>query len=94
MRRNSSAVIDAQADAVYFYLPLVPHIGHGESVENVVTQRPGDPAAQRPSDPATQRPSGAIALDIDAHGRLLGIEVVGARSLLRESTIEGLKPLN
>ncbi|MGO1285432.1 MAG: NUDIX domain-containing protein [Brevibacterium yomogidense] len=65
------------AQADAAYFPLVSHIGHGEAVENTVIERPG----------------GTIILDFDADGRLLGVEVVGARTLLRDSTLEGLELL-
>ncbi|MFC5272471.1 NUDIX domain-containing protein [Brachybacterium sacelli] len=65
------------AQADAAYFSLVSHIGHGEAVENTVIERPG----------------GTIILDVDADGRLLGVEVVGARTLLRDSTLEGLELL-
>jgi len=59
------------------YFPIAPSINPGDSVENVEVER-------------TQ---GSIILDFDASGRLLGVEVLGARALLTAPTIAGLKPL-
>jgi uncharacterized protein YuzE len=72
---SERATYDAEADAAYF--PVAPRIGAGESVENVVIDRP----------------FGTLILDFDDAGRLLGLEVVGARSLLTEATIDQLSPL-
>lgn len=45
--------VDHSADAAYF--PIAPSIGAGESVENLIIQRP----------------NGTLVLDFDAGGRLL-----------------------
>jgi uncharacterized protein YuzE len=65
------------AEADATYFKVAPSIGAGASVENVVIERP----------------SGAVVLDFDFAGRLLGLEVVGARSLLTEATIDQLSLL-
>lgn len=49
------------------YLTIEQHITDGSAIENVVVERPGQ---------------GDIVLDFDADGRLLGVEVIGARELL------------
>ena len=56
------------------YFPFVAHNGNGEIVENSVIERPG----------------GTIVLDVDAEGQLMGVEDVGAKALLRGTTITGL----
>ena len=61
--------IDPSADAAY--VPVAPSIGAGESVENVIIERP----------------AGTIVLDFDAQGRLLGVEILGAAALLTPLTI-------
>lgn len=53
------------------YFPIAPSIGAGEAVENVIIERP----------------QGTIILDFDVQGRILGVEVVGARALLTPPTI-------
>ena len=54
------------------YLPIAPSIGLGESSENVMIERS----------------HGTIILDLDEEGRLLGVEILGARrsSRRRQST--------
>ncbi|BEL05666.1 hypothetical protein Q0Z83_038570 [Actinoplanes sichuanensis] len=49
------------------YLTIEQKILDGSAIENVVVERPGQ---------------GDIVLDFDADGRLLGVEVIGARELL------------
>lgn len=49
------------------YLTIEQDIPGGSAIENVVVERPGQ---------------GDIVLDFDANGRLLGVEVIGARELL------------
>lgn len=46
-------------------------IGSGESAENMIIKRP----------------QGTLVLDFDADGRLLGVEVLGARARLTAETI-------
>jgi len=53
------------------YFSVAPTVDAGESVENVVIERA----------------KGTIVLDFDADGRLLGVEVLGATSLLTPRTI-------
>lgn len=65
------------AEADAAYFPFVAHIGNGEAVENTVIERP----------------DGAIVLDFDADGHLMGVEIVGAKALLRGSTISGLEQI-
>ena len=64
------------AEADAAYFPVARSIGAGESVENVVIERL----------------SGTLVIDFDDAGHLLGVEVVGARSLLTEATIDRLSP--
>lgn len=47
----------------------------GAAVEQVVIERDG----------------GSVVLDFDAQGRLLGVEVIGARRLLRPTALAGLR---
>jgi uncharacterized protein YuzE len=61
--------LDPSVDAVY--VPVAPSIGAGESVENVVIERP----------------AGTIVLDFDAQGRLVGVEILGASALLTPLTL-------
>jgi uncharacterized protein YuzE len=49
------------------YFTIDQEIPDSSAIENVVVERPGQ---------------GDIALDFDADGRLLGVEVIGARELL------------
>lgn len=67
--------VDRSADAAYF--PIATSIGAGESVENLIIERP----------------QGALLLDFDADGRLLGVEVLGARALLTAKTIRDAEVL-
>lgn len=53
------------------YVYLVEQIGHGE----VARSQP------------VELEHGCLVVDLDADGRLLGIEVLGAASLLRKETI-------
>ncbi|MBD8585953.1 DUF2283 domain-containing protein [Frigoribacterium sp. CFBP 8766] len=55
------------------YFYVAPSIAHGEAVEQVVVEREG---------------RGDIVLDFDSAGRLLGVEIVGARALLTAETLE------
>jgi uncharacterized protein YuzE len=63
---------DASVDCAY--IQLVPRVGRGAAVAQEVVEAPGDHAT--------------VVLDFDAEGRLLGIEVVGARAALAESVLE------
>lgn len=58
------------------YFRVAPSIAAGESAENVIVPRP----------------EGEIVLDFDAEGRLLGVEVVGAKDLLTAATIARARP--
>jgi uncharacterized protein YuzE len=68
---------DRTADAAYIY--LVEEIRAGEAQRQVPVDGEGAPAM--------------IVLDLDDQGRILGIEIVGARSALRPETIEMLRRL-
>lgn len=59
------------------YFYIAPSINPGDSVESV----------------EVKRGEGSIILDFDVCGRLLGVEVLEARSLLSASTIATLNPL-
>lgn len=62
--------VDHSVDAAYF--PIATSIGTGQSVENLIIERP----------------QGTLVLDFDADGRfLLGVEVLGASTLLTAETI-------
>ncbi|NLP83342.1 DUF2283 domain-containing protein [Microbacterium sp. CFH 90308] len=67
--------VDHSADAAYF--PIATSIGAGESVENLIIERP----------------HGTLVLDFDAGGRLLGLEVLGAKALLTAETIRDAEVL-
>ena len=54
------------------YLAIEVAVTAGSAAENVVIERPGQ---------------GDIVLDFDADGRLLGVEIIGARELLRATTL-------
>ena len=54
------------------YVELEDDATVGSAVENIVVERPG---------------RGDIVLDFDAEGRLLGVEVIGARELLRTAVL-------
>lgn len=56
------------------YFFVQPVVADGEASEQVVVHRPG----------------GQVILDFDQHGRFLGIEVLGARSLLSDETIRSV----
>lgn len=73
----SNRVPTFDAEADAAYFPLAPTITAGEAMRNIVVERPG----------------GTIVLDFDASEHLLGVEVVGARSLLTQATIDRLSPL-
>ncbi len=61
--------IDPAVDAAY--ISIAPSISDGESVENVIIERP----------------QGTIVLDFDEAGRILGIEILGASVLLTPETV-------
>lgn len=65
---------DWDADAAYIY--LVEKINHGEVVRSCVADIAMDNAA--------------IMIDLDAEGRVLGIEVLGASQALRAETLQSL----
>ncbi|TFV82573.1 DUF2283 domain-containing protein [Microbacterium sp. dk485] len=60
------------------YLPVAPLIDAGESVENVVIERS----------------NGTIVLDLDAEGRLLGVEILGASALHTPLTLADAEVLS
>lgn len=62
---------DAVANAAY--LSLVRSVDPGEAVSQVVVEDP--------------RLRGEVILDLDKAGFLLGVEVLGARDLLRSDTL-------
>lgn len=59
------------------YFHVAPRISNGEAVEQHIVDRP----------------QGEIILDFNCDGELLGIEILGARALLSQATIEGLRQL-
>nr|WP_274636662.1 DUF2283 domain-containing protein [Microbacterium bovistercoris] len=61
------------------YIELVPEIEPGRSVRNIVTESPTGQI---------------IALDFDRAGILLGVEVLGARSILDTKFIDGAERLD
>lgn len=63
---------DAEADAAYVY--LVPEIAPGGVSQTRQCMIP--------------LPGSDISLDFDADGKLLGIEILGARRILRSDTVE------
>ena len=65
---------DKSADAAYIY--LVDAIGDGESKRQAVVEAEGLRAM--------------VVLDFDDEDRLLGIEIIGARSALRPETLADL----
>ena len=65
---------DATPNAAYVY--LVDEIQAGEAVTQVPLQGEGAP--------------GEYILDLDAQGRVIGIEILGARGALRADTLEAL----
>lgn len=70
---------DGDADAAYVY--LVDRIEAGEVARTCVAGR--DSSALD-----------SINLDFDAHGRLLGIEVLGAGRILRDATLRSAERLD
>jgi uncharacterized protein YuzE len=60
------------------YLALGDDVADGAAVENVVIERPGQ---------------GDVVLDFDADGRLLGVELIGARELLRPAAVAAAMPI-
>lgn len=54
------------------YLAIEVTVVAGSAAENVVIERPG---------------RGDIVLDFDGDGRLLGVEIIGARELLRATSL-------
>lgn len=65
---------DEDADAAYIY--LTDAIGVGESKRQAIAEADGLTAM--------------VVLDFDDQERLLGIEIIGARGILRPETIESL----
>jgi uncharacterized protein YuzE len=63
---------DAEADAAYIY--LVDQVSRGEVAYSREANIPLDQAA--------------LTIDFDEHGRVLGIEVLGASRVLREETVQ------
>jgi len=63
---------DEEADAAYIY--LVDEIARGEVAASRLARIPLEGAS--------------LSVDFDAHGRLLGIEVLGASRVLRTETIQ------
>ncbi|MGN6407346.1 MAG: DUF2283 domain-containing protein [Curtobacterium sp.] len=63
--------IDREADAAYVALVDVVH--------------PGESVSQRSIDDPDGVPM--VLVDLDAHGRILGFEVLGASRILREETL-------
>ena len=62
---------DSGADAAYIY--LVPYVAPGRASHQVVVEGvPGD---------------SEIVLDFDSEGRILGIEIIGARSCLTQDLL-------
>lgn len=68
---------DAEADAAYVY--LVDEISRGEVASSHVGDIPMDRAA--------------LTVDLDADGRVLGIEVLGASRVLRDETISAAEDI-
>ena len=66
------------AEADAAYLYVVTHIDVGEAVEQEMIDRP----------------DGYVVLDFDRPGRLLGVEVIGARAQLRAETIDALRRID
>lgn len=71
LSRASGGRITLDRAADAAYFSVAPSIAAGESTENVIVPRS----------------EGEIVLDFDADGRLLGVEVVGAKALLTAATI-------
>ncbi len=59
------------------YFRIAPDFGPGEAVEQHVVERF----------------RGDVVLDFDAEGRLLGVEVLGARKMLRRSSLDVARKL-
>jgi len=68
---------DAEVDAAYLY--VVADIADGAAVAQVVVE--------------DDRVDGTIIVDLDSDGRILGFEILGARSLLAPSVLEALEAL-
>lgn len=68
---------DSDANAAYIY--LVEEIGRGEVARTCVADIAMD--------------NGAITIDFDAEGRVLGIEVLGANQVLRAETIRAAEDI-
>jgi uncharacterized protein YuzE len=64
--------LDGEGDSAYVY--LAERINAGEAVEQVVLD--------------DDRVDGMVVLDLDANGRILGMEVVGASGLLPASLLQ------
>ncbi|MFG6195936.1 DUF2283 domain-containing protein [Nonomuraea sp. JJY05] len=62
---------DDENDVAYIY--LVDRIGPGEAARQVVVEADGVP--------------GEVILDLDEHGVLLGLEILGASHVLRPETL-------
>ena len=58
------------------YVDIADAIASGPAVENVVVEREG---------------KGDIVLDFDANGRLLGVEIIGAKALLDQKILAAKK---
>ena len=81
MRRtwsNRVMRIEFDRDAGAGYIYVAGEVGPGSAVENLVVERGG---------------KGDIVLDFDEHGRLLGIEIIGARELLGRDVLAGLEAI-
>lgn len=60
------------------YVAIADDVRDGDAVEQVVIERPD---------------RGDVVLDFDAAGHLLGIEIIGANELLRESVLAAAEHL-
>jgi uncharacterized protein YuzE len=59
------------------YLAIHPDVRDGDAVEQVLIERAGQ---------------GDIIIDFDTRGRILGVEVIGARSLFSARTLANASP--
>ena len=66
------------AEADAAYFYVVAHIGDSEAVQQEMIDRP----------------DGYVGLDFDRQGRLLGVEVIGARAQLRAETLNALRRID
>lgn len=78
VREPSSSRMRRDASVDAAYFSIQPVTTAGEAVEQVLLQRPG----------------GQIILDFNSDGHLLGVEVLGAHTLLSEATILSAEPLD